>query len=243
MNEDMYLIHFTSFFTNYKKDQNRDDIGFNNLLGIIENGFRFNRQHTYTPTELNGRRGIKLDIGMICLTEANKYDIKKNRDKFGKFGICMKKEWVEKFSGQPVLYTLEGSINEIILNNLNQLITNSYNLFQESKDTRINQISLSIAGISNHFQAITELIKYKYENEWRIIDDPQNDVLQKSIIPWQITEEKNGCEITYCKNYLPISHGNDAEFYIIPKEYEELFSSKVVEPDYNINKIMYFEDL
>ena len=92
MNEKYYLIHFSSFFTGYKNKSNRDKVGFYNLLGIIENSFRFNKGGTFTPVEPNGKRGIKLNIGMVCLTDVRRGEISQN---IKKFGICMKREWVK----------------------------------------------------------------------------------------------------------------------------------------------------
>jgi hypothetical protein len=243
MNEEFSLIHFSSFSTGYKNNSNSDEIGFNNLLGIIENGFRFNKGGTFTPIEPNGKPGIKLNIGMLCFTEVRLKEISGNINKFGKFGICMKRDWVKKYSGQPVLYTFEGSVNNKLLNDLNSLIPATNNLFLETNDFRLKQISLSIADISNHFQAITEIIKHKYENEWRIIDDPQNEVLQKSLVPWQKIEPVNNCEVYSTVFFLPISNGDDAEFFIMPKDYKELFCSRVVNPNNNKNKIVLLEDL
>jgi hypothetical protein len=62
MNEEYYLIHFSSFSTGYKNNSNRDDIGFNNLLGIMENGFRFSKGRTFTPMKPNGKLGPKLQL-------------------------------------------------------------------------------------------------------------------------------------------------------------------------------------
>ena len=129
MIEDSYLLHFTSFFTTYKKFRDRDDVGFKNLIRIIKQGFRFNKRGTYTPRESKGKPSIKMDIGMLCFTEVDLKTIKGNIEKFGKFGICMKKEWVKKFSGQPVLYSFEESVNNKLLNNLSDLITKTHNIF------------------------------------------------------------------------------------------------------------------
>lgn len=243
MNDASHLIHFTSFSTADKNFQNRDATGFDNLLGIIENGFKFNKRGTFTPVEPDGKLGIRLNIGMVCLTEVNRKEISENLNKFGKFGICMKRKWVKKYSGQSVLYSFKGSINNKLLNNLNSLISTTYNLFLETRDSRLNQISLSIADISNHFQAITEIIKHKYENEWRIIDDPQNEVLQKSLVQWQKIEPINNCEVYSSISFLPISNGDDADFFIVPKDYEDLFYNRVVNPSNNIKKIVLLEDL
>lgn len=243
MNEEFSLIHFTSFCTADKNFPNRDAVGFENLLGIIENGFKFNKRGTFTPVDPEGKFGIRLNIGMVCLTEVNRKEISGNINKLGKFGICMKRKWVKKYSGQPVLYSFDGSINNKLLNNLNSLISTTYNLFLETNDLRLNQISLSIADISNHFQAITEIIKHKYENEWRIIDDPQNEELQKSLVQWQKIEPVNNCDVYSTVSFLPISNGDDAEFFILPKAYEELFCSRVVNPNSNKSKIMLLEDL
>jgi hypothetical protein len=243
MKEKYYLIHFSSFLTSYKDDSNRDEVGLNNLLGIIENGFRFNKGATFTPIQPNGKQGIKLNIGMICLTEVRLGEILYNAKKLGKFGICMKREWVNKYSGQPVLYSSKHSVNNKVLNSLNNLITQTNNIFLENNDYRLKNITSSIADISNHFQAITEIIKYKYENEWRIIDDPQNDELQKTLIPWQKIEIVNNCEIYSSVFFLPISNGDDAEFFIIPKKFKEAFCNKVINPDINKKKIMFFEEL
>ncbi len=128
---------------------------------------------------------------------------------------------MEKYSGQPVLYSFDGSINNKLLNNLNSLISTTHNLFLETNDLRLKQISLSIADISNHFQAITEIIKHKYENEWRIIDDPQNEELQKSLVQWQKIESVNNCDVYSTVSFLPISNGDDAEFFILPKYLSE----------------------
>jgi hypothetical protein len=110
MNEEFSLIHFSSFSTGYKNNSNRDDIGLNNLLGIIENGFRFNKGGTFTPIEPNGKLGSKLNVGMVCLTDVRRKEISGNINKFGKFGLCMKRDWVKKYSGQPVLYSFTGLI-------------------------------------------------------------------------------------------------------------------------------------
>ena len=247
MKEESNLIHFTAFCTKYKKkskdyEDRRNKIGFNHLLGIIENGFRFNRGATFTPRDPDGKLGIILHIGMICFAEVSKNYFFDNIDKFGKFGICMKKEWIQKFSGQPVLYTFPNSVNNKILYDLNNLIGTTHNLFLETNDIRTKQISLSIADISNHFQAITEIIDYKYENEWRIINDPQNEVLENAICPRQKIKFINNCEIYSSDLYLPISDGDDAEFYIIPSDYKDLFCSKVVNPDNNRKKIVTLEE-
>jgi len=243
MNEEFNLIHFTSFFTSYKKETNRDINGFNNLLGIIENGFRFTGHSTFTPIESNDKSGISLRIGMICFTEVRHIDICRNLHKFGKFGICMKREWVKKFSGQPVLYSFDGSVNNKLLFRLQNLISTTQNLYQEIGDDRIEKISLSIADISNHLQAITEVIDHKQENEWRIIDDPQNEVLQKTIIPFQIIEHRKKSDIYSANFYLPISSGDDSVFYILPKDYIELFCNKVVNRISNEKKIVVLEEL
>ncbi len=242
-NEDYYLIHFTSFKTAYKEDLNRDETGFNNLLGIIKNGFRFNKGATYTPRYSNGSSGIELHVGMICFTEVQKKTININNDKFGKFGICMKREWVEKYSGQPVLYTLNGSINNSLLLKLDDLIFKTNQIYQETNDKRIEEVSSSLANISIHFQAFTEVRKYKDENEWRIIDDPQNTVLENALKPLQNVKNEGQFDIIYSELFLPINNGDDGEFFIIPKEYKDLFCEKVINSKHNIQKILFFEDL
>ena len=87
------------------------------------------------------------------------------------------------------------------------------------------------------------MIKCKYENEWRIIDDPQNETLQKALIPWRKIETINNCEIISHVLYLPISDGDDAEFFIIPKDFKDAFCDKVVNPNINKKKIILFEEL
>ncbi len=252
-----FLIHFTSFATPYKNftETERDKNGFNNLLNIIENGFRFFLHDTFTPIDTNYKSGIAQKIGMICFSEVRLSEISQNTDKFGKFGICMKREWIENYLGQPVLYSSKYTINNMLLNKLLELISETAKLISDTEnfsgknDKQLKQISLKIAGIFNHFQAMTEVIDHKYENEWRIIDDTQNEVLNKSLVPEaQLKTEESldktrSIDLNFNIFYLPISFGDDAELFIIPKDYEEAFCNRVVNAENNKKKLIFFEDL
>jgi hypothetical protein len=81
------------------------------------------------------------------------------------------------------------------------------------------------------------------ENEWRIIDDPQNEVLRKVPIPLQKIEAINNCDIYSTVFAHSGSNGDYAEFFIMPKVYKELFCSRVVNPDNNKKKIILLEEL
>jgi len=67
--------------------------------------------------------------------------------------------------------------------------------------------------------------------------------LQKSLVQWQKIEPVNNCEVYSTVSFLPISNGDDADFIIVPKDYEELFCGRVVNPSSNKNKIVLLEDL
>jgi hypothetical protein len=68
-------------------------------------------------------------------------------------------------------------------------------------------------------------------------------VLQKALIPWQKIEAINNCDVYSTVFFLPVSSGDDADFFIVPKEYKELFCNRVVNPNRNKNKIVLLEDL
>jgi hypothetical protein len=243
ISSDDYLIHFTSFKTGYKKFYDRENEGFANLLSIIENGFKFSSGKTYTSKQPDKSLGIQMRVGMICFAEIRLKDIADNKGKFGNFGICMKKEWVEKYSGQPVLYSFASSVNNKIMVRMGDLVDETYQLYLELKDERIKKITTEIAGISNLFQAVTEIIKYKCEKERRIIDDPNNELLEKDIQYLPIMETKENTEIYYSLKYLPISKGGDAKFFIIPKKFKELFCDGVINCEDNKEKIRFIEDI
>lgn len=242
-NEEEYLIHFTSYMTGYKKFSDRDDTGFKNLLGIVENGFEFNARKTYVPQSRDQKHGIELRLEMICFAEITLREIFENKEKFGNFGICMKKKWVEKYFGQPVIYAFSSSFNNNILVRLNELIYITYNLYLENKDKRINQISLEIADLSNLLQGLMEPINHKSEKERRIINYPNNEILKNDIEVWHKEKIINNFIVEQQKFFLPISQGKEAEFFIIPKGYQELFCDKVVNSDDNRRKILFVEDI
>lgn len=196
MANEEYLIHFTSFDTNYKKFEDRDGSGLTNLLGIIENGFKFNARKTYIPRPLDHTPGTELRMDMICFAEISSKDIVENKDKFGKFGICMKRSWVEKYSGQPVLYTFSSSFNNQILNRLNDLISKTYRVYLDTKDDRIHQVSLEIADLSNLLQALMEPMNHRSEKERRIINYPNNEILNRDLVTWHKEEEINNAVLT-----------------------------------------------
>ncbi len=246
MIDEEYLIHFTSMKTDnkkYKNDDDRDEKGFDYLLGIIKNGFMFASNPTYTPKKKNNKTGTELRIEMVCFAELSLSDIVKEKDRFGNFGICMKREWMETYSGQPVLYSSPSSVNNSILLLMDDLIYTSYRVFQGIKDDRINQLSLDMAYLSILFQGITEPISHKKEKEVRIIYNPRNKVLDKDVFSKPKQEEVNSAIVYSSSPFLPISSGDDAEYFIIPKRYRAKFCDRVINRKSNEKKIRFIEDI
>lgn len=235
----MSTIHFTSFSTNYRDPSDRDQKGLENLLGIIKNGFKFSSRRTYI-THQNGI-STELWIQMICFAELSALEVKNNQEKFGRFGICMKKAWLNKYFAQPVLYTMESSYNNNILNRLNSLITDLLELSKEFEVKKINELSLQIADLSMLFQALTEPMNHYSENELRIINYPNNPELQNDLNYHQeIKDDKNGV-LYYSVPYLPFSIIEDIDFVLIPESFYSEFLKGVHDSQKLKSKIRFFE--
>jgi hypothetical protein len=243
-----YLVHFTSFKPEGKEidELERDSAGFNKLLLIIKNGFMFHGNKTYTPRETDDKSVMELTVGMICFTTLfSLNEIRDRKEKFGNFGICMKRDWINKYSGQPVSYAYEISVTNKILCGLNNLAKETRDLSEVLENEPLKNISNKIAYLSTLLQATTEPIEHTIERETRIIDDPHNERIENGINAGAIWETKDigSCEATYAKLCLSISNGDDAEFFIMPKKYKEDFCNKVINGENNSKKIRFIEDI
>ena len=170
-------------------------------------------------------------------------DIIENNDKYGNFGICIKNSWIKKYLGQPVLYSALSTYNNQILIQMDDLISKTHDLYLNTKDDGIDQVSLEIADLVMLLQALMEPMNHKPEKEIRVINYPKNKNINRDLVTW--------CEETITTNniayspihFLPISEGEDAEFFIMPKRYQEIFYDRVVNPDRNGQKLRFIEDI
>lgn len=109
------LFHFTNF---------------ENLLGIIENGFypRYNLEYTFLSDIFHQRPAALSPIPMVCFCDIPLYLVEEHSGKYGKCAIGFKKEWGYRKGLNPVIYLPPNSK----LGDAFSALANSFNNYHSS---------------------------------------------------------------------------------------------------------------
>ena len=214
---------------------------FENLLLIIQNGFRF----SYSKEEFSdSKRTISAYFPMISFSDLNYDKAITFLDSYGVFGVGMKKEWAQKNGLTPVLYFEKNSnIAATIISNFDLLTNVSYEDSIKSIQNRLVGIKhkfykfiIEIAALSKNFYAPLyrkEILKnsdysFGMEREWRVILD--NDEVPRYITKNLYDQE----EISKANNHFLSFEFKDIEYFLIEQDYQETKIKKALKLKFNI---------
>ncbi|MDR3235818.1 MAG: hypothetical protein LBT48_03720 [Prevotellaceae bacterium] len=161
-----YVSHFTS--------------EFENLKGIIENGFKSNENKELaideSPTDSqkifskfytqltgiteNEYKNTFNSIPMVCFCDIPKKLIKQHLKEYGEYGIGLTKEWAIKCGISPVIYLPQKSRLHSLLNSINKLVK------------QLPQLKEQIDNLREYIKPYMndkENKKYYDEREWRYV--------------------------------------------------------------------------
>lgn len=222
MDPNHYFVHFTSF------NNKTDEESLNNLLSILQKGFLFSENEVAPTLDENGEIFNLMNIEMVCFADITREYYLQHKAQYGQFGICIDKNFIRKKGGQPVIYSDQynkDSINNKILKNLRD-VTNYFATNNFDRDKNI----LKIMSSYYLFQAMTQPLETKEENEWRVIDIETFDLFEKN-------EPKKSNQ-----KYLTINDDSSVCFLIIPTKFKDELIKKVENPDKYENKTIFSEN-
>lgn len=218
-----YLIHFSAF--NGKDEQ----IGLNNLISIITRGLKFCPNEVIPSLTQTGHKKMQLIPSMICFANLARAYYKTNIDKYGRIGICVDRNWVRGFSGQPVFYT-DPNNSKSILNNIYSRLETIFQLCDPEKNNLADVIRMQSVISQILLQSLTQNVDDKEQNEWRVIN------LEAIARIEEKRQDPNAPD-----RYIPLPKDNQTCFFLVPGVLAHQFLSSSVDK-YFKDKMIFTED-